>query len=126
MKMASDPDEFKEELRHLAQIAKTRNDERIQADEQIERSFGPIRDFLLRFDKALGEFGKIEVAGPYLVGKYRHATATITATDGRTVSWDFVLSESGVRYQRIPYQMSEYNRLESQLKSDVVSFLEKV
>jgi hypothetical protein len=30
---------------------------------------GPIRDFLLRFNEALGEFGKIEVAGPYSVGK---------------------------------------------------------
>jgi hypothetical protein len=42
------------------------------------------------------------------------------------VSWEFVLSENGVSYQRTPYQLSEYGRLESQLKSDVVSFLEKV
>jgi hypothetical protein len=62
----------------------------------------------------------------YPVGKYQHATATITAPNGRVVSWEFVLSESGVSYQRTPYQLSEYSRLESQLKSDVVSFLEKV
>jgi hypothetical protein len=42
------------------------------------------------------------------------------------VSWEFVLSEGGVSYQRSPYQLSEYSRLESQLKSDVVAFLEKV
>ncbi len=74
----------------------------------------------------MGEFGKIEVAGPYPVGKTQHATATITAPNGRAMSWEFVLSESGVSYQRTPYQLSEYSRLESQLKSDVVLFLEKV
>jgi hypothetical protein len=79
----------------------------------------------LRFNKALGEFGKIEVAGPYPVGKYQHATMTVTAANGKSVNWEFVLSESGVSYQRSPYQLSEYNRLESQLKHDVVSFLEK-
>ena len=42
------------------------------------------------------------------------------------VSWEFVLSDGGVTYQRSPYQLSEYDRLESQLKSDVVAFLEKV
>ena len=109
----------------LTHVAKIRNDERIQTSERALRLFGPIRDFLLRFNEALGEFGKIEVAGPYPVGKYQHATATITAPNGRVVSWEFVLSENGVSYQRTPYQLSEYNRLESQLKSDVVSFLEK-
>jgi hypothetical protein len=126
MKMASDADEFKEELQRLAHVTKIRNDERIQASERALQLFGPIRNFLLRFNEALGEFGKIEVAGPYPVGKYQHATATITAPNGRVVSWEFVLSESGVSYQRTPYQLSEYSRLESQLKSDVVSFLEKV
>jgi hypothetical protein len=126
MKMTADIDEFKEELQRLVQVAKIRNDKRIQASEQAERLFGPIRDFLLRFNKALGEFGKIEVAGPYPVGKYQHATTTITAPNGQSVNWEFVLSESSVSYQRTPYQMSEYNRLESQLKSDVVTFLEKV
>ena len=85
----------------------------------------PIENFSSAANEALGEFGKIEVAGPYPVGKYQHATATITAPNGRVVSWEFVLSENGVSYQRTPYQLSEYNRLESQLKSDVVSFLEK-
>jgi hypothetical protein len=42
------------------------------------------------------------------------------------VSWEFVLSDGGVNFQRSPYQLSEYRRLESQLKSDVVAFLEKV
>src|SRR6266478_5992431 len=42
-----------------------RNDERIQTSERALRLFGPIRDCLLRFNEALGEFGKIEVAGPY-------------------------------------------------------------
>jgi hypothetical protein len=112
MKMASDADEFNEELQRLARVAKIRNDERIQASELALRHFGPIRDFLLRFNEALGEFGKIEVAGPYPVGK-----ATITAPNGRAVSWEFVLSESGVSYQRTPYQLSEYSRLESQLKN---------
>ena len=125
MQMTSDADEFKEELQRLAQVAKSRNDERMQTSERALRLFGPIRDFLLRFNEALGEFGKIEVAGPYPVGKYQHATATITAPNGRAVSWEFVLSESGVSYQRIPYQLSEYNRLETQLKRDIVSFLEK-
>src|SRR5713101_726288 len=74
MKMASDADEFKEELQRLAHVTKSRNDERIQASEQALRLFGPIRNFLLRFNEALGEFGKIEVAGPYPVGKYQHAT----------------------------------------------------
>jgi len=124
--MASDADEFKEELQRLAHVRKSRNDERIQANEQALRIFGPIRDFLLRFNEALGEFGKIEVAGPYTVGKSQHATATITAPNGRVVSWELVLSETGVSYQRTPYQLSEYSRLESQLKSDVVAFLEKV
>src|ERR1700682_1266680 len=126
MKMASDADEFKEELQRLAHVAKIRNDERIQTNERALQLFGPIRDFLLRFNEALGEFGKIEVAGPYPVGKYQHATGTINAPNGRVVSWEFVLSESGVSYQRIPYQLSEYSRLESQLKSDVVAFLEKI
>ena len=117
MKMASDADEFNEELQRLAHVAKIRNDERIQASELALRHFGPIRDFLLRFNEALGEFGKIEVAGPYRVGKCRHATATITAPNSRAVSWEFVLSESGVSYQRTPYQLSEYSRLESQLKN---------
>jgi len=126
MKMASDADEFKEEPQRLARVTKSRNDERIHASEQALRLFGPIREFLLRFNEALGEFGKIEVAGPSLVGKYQHATATITAPNGRVVSWEFVLSENGVTYQRPPYQLSEYSRLESQLKSDVVAFLEKV
>jgi hypothetical protein len=124
--MASDADEFKEELRRLAHVTKIRNDERIQASEQALRLFIPIKDFLLRFNEALGEFGKIEVAGPHIVGKYQHATATITAPNGRVVSWEFVLSENSISYQRTPYQMSEYSRLESQLKSDVVAFLEKV
>ena len=62
MKMASDADEFKEELQRLAHVAKVRNDERIQTSERALRLFGPIRDFLLRFNEALGEFGKIEVA----------------------------------------------------------------
>jgi hypothetical protein len=53
----------------------------------------------------------------YPVGKYQHATATITAPNGRAVNWEFVLSESGVSYQRTPYQLSEYSRLESQLKN---------
>ena len=123
--MTSDTDEFKEELQRLAHLTKIRNDERMQASEQAVRLFGPVRDFLLRFNKALGEFGKIEVTSPHPVGKHLHATATITATNGRSVSWDFVLSEGGVSYQRTPYQLSEYDRLESQLKSDVVSFLEK-
>jgi hypothetical protein len=126
MKMASDADEFKEELQRLAHVAKMRNDERIQTNELALRLFGPIRDFLLRFNKALGEFGKIEVAGPYPVGKYQHATATVTTPNGRAVSWEFVLLENGVSYQRTPYQLSEYSRLELQLKNDVVSFLEKV
>ena len=124
--MASDADEFKEELQRLAHVTKSRKDERIQANEQALRIFGPIRDFLLRFNEALGEFGKIEVAGPYTVGKSQHATATITAPNGRVVSWELVLSDTGVSYQRTPYQLSEYSRLESQLKSDVVAFLEKV
>jgi len=63
MKMTSDADEFKEELQRLAHVAKSRNDERIQTSERALRLFGPIRDFLLRFNEALGEFGKIEVAG---------------------------------------------------------------
>jgi hypothetical protein len=42
------------------------------------------------------------------------------------VSWEFVLSDAGVSYQRSPYQVSEYSRLESQIKTDVVAFLEKV
>src|SRR6266542_2733536 len=125
MKMASDADEFKEELQRLAHVTKSRNDERIQATEQALRLFGPIRNFLLRFNEALGEFGKIEVAGPYPVGKYQQPTTPITAPNGRAGGGEFVLSESGVSYQRIPYQLSEYSRLESQLKSDVVSFLEK-
>jgi hypothetical protein len=124
--MTPGADEFKEELQHLARVTKSRNDERVHAGEQALRLFGPIREFLLRFHEALGEFGKIEVAGPYPVGKYQHATATITAPSGRAVSWEFVLSENGVSYQRTPYQLSEYGRLESQLKSDVVAFLEKV
>ena len=124
--MASDADEFKEELQRLADVAKMRDDERIKTSELALRLFGPIKDFLLRFNAALGEFGKIEVAGPYPVGKYQHATATITTPSGRAVSWEFVLLENGVSYQRTPYQLSEYGRLESQLKSDVVSFLEKV
>ena len=123
--MAIGTDEFKEELQRLAQVTKLRNDERVHAGEQALRLFGPIREFLLRFNDALGDFGKIEVAGPYPVGKYQHATATITAPNGRVVSWEFVLSENGVSYQRTPYQLSEYGRLESQLKSDVVAFLEK-
>ena len=77
--MASDADEFKEELQRLAHVTKIRNDERIQASERALQLFGPIRNFLLRFNEALGEFGKIEVAGPYPVGKHQHATATITA-----------------------------------------------
>ena len=64
MKMASNADEFKEELQRLAHVTKSRNDERMQASEQALRLFGPIRNFLLRFNEALGEFGKIEVAGP--------------------------------------------------------------
>lgn len=124
--MAIGTDEFKEELQRLAQVTKLRNDERIQAADRARQLFGPIRDFLSRFNEALGEFGKIEVAGPYPVGKFQHATATITAPNGRVVSWEFVLSENGVSYQRTPYQLSEYSRLESQIKSDVVAFLEKV
>src|SRR5258708_33614565 len=123
MKMASDADEFKEELQRLAHVAKIRNDERIQASELALRHFCPIRDFLLRFNEALGEFGKIEVAGPYPVGKYQHATATITAPNGRAGRWEVVLSETGVSSQRTPYHLSEYSRLESQLKSAVVSSL---
>jgi hypothetical protein len=125
-KMAIGTDEFKEELQRLAQVTKLRNDERIQATDRARQLFGPIRDFLSRFNEALGEYGKIEVAGPYPVGKFQHATATITAPNGRVVSWEFVLSDNGVSYQRTPYQLSEYGRLESQIKSDVVAFLEKV
>ena len=66
--MASDTEEFKQELQRLAQVTKIRNDERIQASERALRSFGPIRDFLLRFNEALGKFGKSEVADPYPVG----------------------------------------------------------
>lgn len=124
--MASGTDEFKEELQRLAHVTKLRNDERIQATDRARQLFGPIRDFLSRFNEALGEYGKIEVAGPYPVGKFQHATATITAPNGRVVSWEFVLSDNGVSYQRTPYQLSEYGRLESQIKSDVVAFLEKV
>jgi hypothetical protein len=124
--MAAAPDEFKDELQRLAHFAEMRNDERIQASDRALRLFGPIRNFLSRFNEALGAYGKIEVAGPYPVGKYQHATATITAHNGRVVSWEFVLSDGGVSYQRSPYQVSEYGRLESQLKTDVVAFLEKV
>jgi hypothetical protein len=124
--MAIGTDEFKEELQRLAHVTKLRNDERTQATDRARQLFGPIRDFLSRFNEALGEFGKIEVAGPYPVGKFQHATATITAPNGRVVSWEFVLSDNGVSYQRTPYQLSEYSRLESQIKSDVVAFLEKV
>ena len=124
--MATATDEFKEELQRLAHVTEVRNDERIQASDRAQRLFGPIRNFLLRFNEALGAFGKIEVAGPYPVGKFQHATATITAPNGRVVSWEFVLSDGGVTYQRSPYQLSEYDRLESQLKSDVVAVLEKV
>ena len=63
--MAPDADEFKEELQRLARVTKSRNDERAHASEQALRLFGPIREFLLRFNEALGDFGKIEVAGPY-------------------------------------------------------------
>jgi hypothetical protein len=124
--MATATDEFKEELQRLAHVTEVRNDERVQASDRAQRLFGPIRNFLLRFNEALGAFGKIEVAGPYPVGKFQHATATVTAPNGRVVSWEFVLSDGGVTYQRSPYQLSEYDRLESQLKSDVVAFLEKV
>jgi hypothetical protein len=124
--MAIGTDEFKEELQHLAHVTKLRNDERMQATDRARQLFGPIRDFLSRFNEALGEYGKIEVAGPYPVGKFQHATATITAPNGRVVSWEFVLSDNGVSYQRTPYQLSEYSRLESQIKSAVVAFLEKV
>lgn len=117
--------EFNNEIQHLSQIAKTRDQERIRVTEQAERNFGPIRDFLLRFNKALGEFGKIEVVGPYPIGKYQHATMTVTGINGQSVNWEFILSENGVSYQRVPYQVTEYGRLESQLKSDIVSFLEK-
>ena len=124
--MATVTDEFKEELQRLAHVTEIRNDERVQASDRAQRLFGPIRNFLLRFNEALGAFGKIEVAGPYPVGKFQHATATVTAPNGRVVSWEFVLSDGGVTYQRSPYQLSEYGRLESQLKSDVVAVLEKV
>ena len=124
--MAIATDEFKEELQRLAHVTEVRNDERVQASDRAQRLFGPIRNFLLRFNEALGAFGKIEVAGPYPVGKFQHATATVTAPNGRVVSWEFVLSDGGVTYQRSPYQLSEYGRLESQLKSDVVAVLEKV
>lgn len=124
--MAIGTDEFKEELQRLAHVTKLRNDERIQATDRARQLFGPIRDFLSRFNEALGEYGRIEVAGPYPVGKFQHATATITAPSGRVVSWEFVLSDNGVSYQRTPYQLNEYSRLESQIKSDVVAFLEKV
>jgi len=124
--MATATDEFKEELQRLAHVTEVRNDERVQASDRAQRLFGPIRNFLLRFNEALGAFGKIEVAGPYPVGKFQHATATVTAPNGRVVSWEFVLSDGGVTYQRSPYQLSEYGRLESQLKSDVVAVLEKV
>ena len=110
--MATATDEFKEELQRLAHVTEMRNDERIQASDRAQRLFGPIRDFLSRFNEALGAFGKIEVAGPYPVGKFQHATATITAPNGRVVSWEFVLSDGGVTYQRSPYQLSEYGRLE--------------
>ena len=95
--MATATDEFKEELQRLAHVTEIRNDERVQASDRAQRLFGPIRNFLSRFNEALGAFGKIEV-----------------------------LSDGGVTYQRSPYQLSEYGRLESQLKSDVVAFLEKV
>src|SRR3982075_4427161 len=113
MKMAPAADEFKEELQRLTHVTEIRNDERIQASERPLGLFGPIRNFLSRFNEALGAFGKIEVAGPYPVGKYQHATATITAPNGRVVSWEFVLSDGGVTYQRSPYQLSEYDRLQS-------------
>jgi hypothetical protein len=125
-KMAAATDEFKEELRRLAHVTEVRNDERLQASDRAQRLFGPIRNFLSRFNEALGSFGKIEVAGPYPVGKFQHATATVTAPNGRVVSWEFVLSDGGVTYQRSPYQLNEYARLESQLKTDVVAFLEKI
>src|SRR3981081_4324772 len=105
--MAIATDEFKEELQRLAHVTEIRNDERVQASDRAQRLFGPIRGFLSRFNEALGAFGKIEVAGPYPVGKYQHATATITAPNGRVVSWEFVLSEGGVSYQRSPYHVSE-------------------
>ena len=110
--MATATDEFKEELQRLAHVTEIRNDERVQASDRAQRLFGPIRNFLSRFNEALGAFGKIEVAGPYPVGKFQHATATITAPNGRVVSWEFVLSDGGVTYQRSPYQLSEYDRLE--------------
>jgi len=44
--MASDADEFKEELQRLPTLHKIRSDERTQASEQALRLFGPIRDFL--------------------------------------------------------------------------------
>ena len=110
--MATVTDEFKEELQRLAHVTEIRNDERVQASDRAQRLFGPIRNFLSRFNEALGAFGKIEVAGPYPVGKFQHATATITAPNGRVVSWEFVLSDGGVTYQRSPYQLSEYGRLE--------------
>ena len=110
--MATATDEFKEELQRLAHVTEIRNDERVQASDRAQRLFGPIRNFLSRFNEALGAFGKIEVAGPYPVGKFQHATATITAPNGRVVSWEFVLSDGGVTYQRSPYQLSEYGRLE--------------
>ena len=68
--MAIGTDEFKEELQRLAHVTKLRNDERIQATDRARQLFGPIRDFLSRFNEALGEYGKIEVAGPYPVGKF--------------------------------------------------------
>src|SRR5260370_2571135 len=104
--MTSDTDEFKEELQRLAHVAKIRNDERMQASEEAVRLFGPVRDFLLRFNQALGEFGKIEVAGPHPVGKHQHATATITATNGRSATSDFVLFECAATYHRTPSHLT--------------------
>ena len=115
--MATATDEFKEELQRLAHVTEVRNDERVQASDRAQRLFGPIRNFLSRFNEALGAFGKIEVAGPYPVGKFQHATATITAPNGRVVSWEFVLSDGGVTYQRSPYQLSEYDRLSRNSKA---------
>jgi hypothetical protein len=54
MKMASDADEFKEELQRLAHVTKSRNDERIQASEQALRLFWPDKKFSVEVQRSLG------------------------------------------------------------------------
>ena len=62
--MAFDADEFKEELQRLAHVTKIRNDERIQTNERALQLFGPIRNFLLRFNEALGSLARLRWPAP--------------------------------------------------------------